>query len=90
MKEQLFFRRIKVILLTGLSWNLQNKQKRVGAIWYLPFVCLVGLMFGLSYFTRNELLIGGAALGGVALYFTALAFLRKRLSRSLRYGIKAA
>ena len=66
----------------------KNGFKAVALAYVLPFVCLVGLMFGLSYFTRNELLMGGAALGGVALYFTALAFLRKRLSRSLRYSIQ--
>ncbi len=62
--------------------------KAVFWAYVLPFFCLVGLMFGLSYFTQNELLTGGAALGGVALYFIILAFLRKRLSRRLHYGIR--
>lgn len=66
----------------------KNGFKAVALAYVLPFVCLVGLMFGLSYFTQNELLIGVAALGGVALYFFILAFLRKRLSRGLRYSVR--
>ena len=64
--------------------------KAVFLAYVLPFVCSVGLMFGLSRLTENELWIGLSALGGVALYFIMLAFSRKRLSRALRYDIRHA
>lgn len=64
--------------------------KAVFLAYVLPFLCLVGLMFGLSRLSRNELLIGLTALGGVALYFMLLTFLRKRLNHALRYSIRHA
>ncbi|MDE7149599.1 MAG: SoxR reducing system RseC family protein [Bacteroidales bacterium] len=68
----------------------KNGFKAVLLAYILPFLCLTGLIFGLSRLTQDELLIGLTALGGVALYFIVLAFSKKRLSRTLRYGIRHA
>lgn len=67
-----------------------NGFKAVLWAYVLPFICLIALIFGLSCLTQNELLIGLTALGGVALYFIVLAFSKKRLNRTLRYGIRHA
>ncbi len=53
-----------------------------------PLICMIALLFGVSIFTKNELLIGLAVLLGLALYFIGLSCMKKRLHQSLSYTIK--
>lgn len=63
-------------------------MKAVWISYILPLVLLVAVMFAFKACGFGEIVCAGAALGGVAIYYTALYFMRAKLENEFEFYIK--